>query len=420
MIAKSHSITLSVIKFHLNFYLESVYSKNNFYGPQILFHHTTTIMKQLLFTILVCCTCAIASPGQPKPEDSTANQKFYFSSTLYNDPAAVDKAIPSLAEKVINNFSTDNKKDWQKQADYNALAHNFKNSLDAIDSLRKKNDNKSGEMELRSYDLAMIKDKEKPGSFDQVFKQEYSTAYNQLSFRKKVSAAFFDTSAVTQSKKDYTEFTEKFKKNKTDSLTNEEAQSLLDKYLANSVYGKIQPLMSTYTSDPKYQMMFPAIKGYNWAGVAPIQNVTEPADQKIKYKLLMELTAFAAKGQEATAKNEINGGIGEVARKVNLHVAAGVPQKNIDMVVIVHAGALFAFLNNEKYKRKYGIDNPNITMIKDLQNFGAKIIVCGQAMTFLRLEMEDLVPGIKEALSAQTVLSTYELKGYKLYDVTLD
>jgi intracellular sulfur oxidation DsrE/DsrF family protein len=377
-------------------------------------------MKQLLFTILVCCTCAIASPGQPKPEDSTTNQKFYFSSTLYNDPAAVDKAIPSLAEKVINNFSTDNKKDWQKQADYNALAHNFKNSLDAIDSLRKKNDNKSGEMELRSYDLAMIKDKEKPGSFDQVFKQEYSTAYNQLSFRKKVSAAFFDTSTVTQSKKDYTEFTEKFKKNKTDSLTNEEAQSLLDKYLANSVYGKIQPLMSTYTSDPKYQMMFPAIKGYNWAGVAPVQNVTEPADQKIKYKLLMELTAFAAKGQEATAKNEINGGIGEVARKVNLHVAAGVPQKNIDMVVIVHAGALFAFLNNEKYKRKYGIDNPNITMIKDLQNFGAKIIVCGQAMTFLRLEMEDLVPGIKEALSAQTVLSTYELKGYKLYDVTLD
>ena len=377
-------------------------------------------MKQLLFTILVCCTCAIASPGQPKPEDSTTNQKFYFSSTLYNDPAAVDKAIPSLAEKVINNFSTENKKDWQKQADYNALAHNFKNSLDAIDSLRKKNDNKSGEMELRSYDLAMIKDKEKPGSFDQVFKQEYSTAYNQLSFRKKVSAAFFDTSTVTQSKKDYTEFTEKFKKNKTDSLTNEEAQSLLDKYLANSVYGKIQPLMSTYTSDPKYQMMFPAIKGYNWAGVAPVQNVTEPADQKIKYKLLMELTAFAAKGQEATAKNEINGGIGEVARKVNLHVAAGVPQKNIDVVVIVHAGALFAFLNNEKYKRKYGIDNPNITMIKDLQNFGAKIIVCGQAMTFLRLEMEDLVPGIKEALSAQTVLSTYELKGYKLYDVTLD
>lgn len=378
-------------------------------------------MKQLLFTIGFTATCTTALFAQPKPEDSTAsNQKFYFPSALYDNPAVLDKAIPSLADKVINNFSADNKKDWQKQADYNALAHNYKSSLIAIDSLRKKNDDNSSKMAIKSYDLAMIKDEEKPGSFDQVFKQEYSTEYKQLSFRKKVGAAFLDTSVITQFRKDYTELIEKYKKDKTDSLTNEEAHSLLDKYFAYSVFSKIQPLMWTYTSEPKYQMMFPAIKGYNWAGVAPVQNVTELADPKMKYKLLMELTGFAAKGQEATAKNEINGGIGEVARKVNLHAAAGVPQKNIDLVIIVHAGALFAFLNNEKYKRKYGIDNPNITMIKDLQNFGAKIIVCGQAMTFLGLEMEDLVPGIKEALSAQTVLSTYELKGYKFYDVSLD
>jgi intracellular sulfur oxidation DsrE/DsrF family protein len=378
-------------------------------------------MKQLLFTTLFCCICVFASLGQPKAEDSTASdQKFYFPHSYYNDPVALDKAIQALAEKVINSFSADNKKDWEKQADYYALAHNFKSSLSAIDSLRKKDDDYSGQMALSSYDLAMIKDIEKPGSFDQVFKQEYSTAYNQLTFRKKVSAAFFDTSFITQSKKDYAEFTEKYKKDKTDSLTNEEARSLLDKYIAYSVLGKILPLMSAYTSDPKYQMMFPAIKSFKWGGVAPVQNVTEMADPKMKYKLLMELTGFAAKGQEANAKNEINGGIGEVARKVNLHVAAGVPQKNIDLVIIVHAGALFAFLDNEKYKRKYGIDNPNITIIKDLQNFGAKIIVCGQAMTFLGLEMDDLIPGIKEALSAQTVLSTYELKGYKFYDVSLD
>jgi intracellular sulfur oxidation DsrE/DsrF family protein len=265
-----------------------------------------------------------------------------------------------------------------------------------------------------------MKDNEKAGTFEQVFKQEFSTIYSKLSFRKKVAAAILDTAVISLINKDYTELTEKHIKNKTDSLTNEEAQSLLDKYIAHSVYSKIQPLMSPLTNDPKYIQMFPAIKGYKWAGVVPVQHVTELADPNMKYKLLMELTGFAAKGQEATAKNEINGGIGEVARKVNLHVAAGVPKKNIDLVVIVHAGALFAFMNNEKYKRKYGIDNPNIALIKELQGFGAKIIVCGQAMTFLKLEMEDLVPGIKEALSAQTVLSTYELKGYKFYDVRLD
>jgi intracellular sulfur oxidation DsrE/DsrF family protein len=166
--------------------------------------------------------------------------------------------------------------------------------------------------------------------------------------------------------------------------------------------------------------MFPAIKGYKWAGIVPVQDVDEKLDPTIRYKLLMELTGFAAKGQEATAMKEINGGIGEVARKINLHVAGGVPKEKMDVVVIVHAGALFALLNNEKYKLKYDIDNPNIALIKELQSFGVKFIVCGQAMTFLRLEKEDLVPGIKEAISAQTVLSMYELKGYKMYDVSLD
>ena len=167
-------------------------------------------------------------------------------------------------------------------------------------------------------------------------------------------------------------------------------------------------------------MMFPAIKAYKWAGVAPVQGIDEKIDPNIKYKLLLELTGFAAKEMEATAKYEMNGGLGEVGRKINLHVAAGVPKRNMDIVIVVHAGALFALMNNDKYKRKYGVDNPNIPLIKELQDFGAKIIVCGQAMTFLRLEKEDLVPGIKQALTAQTVLSTYQLKGYTYYNVTLD
>ena len=179
-------------------------------------------------------------------------------------------------------------------------------------------------------------------------------------------------------------------------------------------------MISPLTQDKKYVQVFPAISGYKWAGVVPIQNVDEKLDPNMQYKLLMELTGFAPKGQEATAPKEINVGIGEVARKINLHVADGIPKQKMDVVVIVHAGALFALLNNEKYKQKYQVDNPNIALIKELQNFGAKFIVCGQAMTFLRLEKEDLLPGMKEAISAQTVLSMYELKGYKFYDITLD
>jgi hypothetical protein len=91
----------------------------------------------------------------------------------------------------------------------------------------------------------------------------------------------------------------------------------------------------------------------------------------------------------------------------------------MDVVVICSCGALFALLNNEKYKQKYQVDNPNIALIKELQDFGQNLLYAA-SNDLLTIRKEDLVPGIKEAISAQTVLSTYELKGYKFYDVSLE
>ena len=91
----------------------------------------------------------------------------------------------------------------------------------------------------------------------------------------------------------------------------------------------------------------------------------------------------------------------------------------MSVVLVAHADALYCLITNEKYKNKYGIDNPNIRLIKELQDYGVKMLVCGQAMTFYNLEMEDLVPGIKQALTAQTVISSYQLKGYVYYDESL-
>ena len=377
-------------------------------------------MKQLLLIVLFIGTILPNSFAQPKAEEPiTHDHKYYFPLSLYDDSVALNNAIPSLAEKLIADFSDKEKKNFEKSIGYYFLAQDYKKIIDFVDSLEKKGDILTG-LELKQYALAKIKEKEKPGSFDQTFKQNYTAAFNQLSFRKKVSVALFDTSVLKDFQKGYTELKEKFKKDKVDSLSYEDAGSLLDNLSVNLLYKKIYPLISPLITDPKYAQQFPAIKGYKWAGVVPVQNIDDKLDPNMQYKLLMELTGFAAKGQEATAKTEINAGIGEVARKINLHAADGIRKEKMDVVIIVHAGALFALLNNDKYKQKYQVDNPNIALIKELQDFGSKFIVCGQAMTFLRLEKEDLLPGIKEAISAQTVLSMYELKGYKFYDVRLD
>lgn len=159
--------------------------------------------------------------------------------------------------------------------------------------------------------------------------------------------------------------------------------------------------------------IFPVIKAGDFSGVIPVKNPTEIPDPNIEYKLLMELTDI----NPDSKSKEINTGLNEVVRRINLHVASGIPLKKIIPVIVVHGGALFAFTNNDYYKKKYKTDNPNLKVLSELKNIGAKFIACGQAMAFLGLNAEDMMPDVKISLTAQTVLSSYQLKGYVLYKI---
>lgn len=161
---------------------------------------------------------------------------------------------------------------------------------------------------------------------------------------------------------------------------------------------------------------FPYVKGSKWSGVIPVDNPTEIPDPNQEYKLLFEITE---KNPDSLAK-EINSGLDEVARLLNLHIASGIPAKNIKPVVLLHGPAISAVTTNERYQKKRSMDNPNIKLIHDLENVGAKFIVCGQAMAFFGLTKEDLLPEMKISLTAQTVLSNYQLHGYVLYSIKAD
>lgn len=68
---------------------------------------------------------------------------------------------------------------------------------------------------------------------------------------------------------------------------------------------------------------YPFIKGSKWSGVIPVSDPAEIPDPMHDYKLLFELTD---KNPDSLAK-EINRGLDEVARVLNLHVASGIPPK---------------------------------------------------------------------------------------------
>jgi intracellular sulfur oxidation DsrE/DsrF family protein len=374
----------------------------------------------LCFIVSVGAMTTFAQTASDPTKDSAAqDQKLYFPASYYADSPSLSKAIPKLAERILAAYHENDERTYYNNSICSyLLTENYTRAIDLIDSVRKIDGDSSYSIDLKSYSLAKIAEQKHKGSFETVFKKEYTDAFDKLSFRNKVNAAMADTSWIRFGKEKYMSTKEELLKHKNDSLNLEESRSLCDNFFYYCYYSKIIPLMLPLI-DAQYRQTFPAIKSVGWAGVLPVERIDEMPDPNVQYKLLFELTGFAHKGQDSTAKTGINEGLGSVARELNLHEANGIPRKNINAVIVAHASVLYCFLTNEKYQKKYGIDNPNIPLIKELQDYGVKILVCGQAMFFFDVEMKDLVPGISQVLTAKTVISSYQLKGYVYHNMSL-
>jgi intracellular sulfur oxidation DsrE/DsrF family protein len=197
-------------------------------------------------------------------------------------------------------------------------------------------------------------------------------------------------------------------------------QKAKDSTLRATIHADSIKIEKEFTEKDGMQKMFarleyPVMKAGQFSGIIPVKDANEIPDPDIDYKLLFELTV---NNPDSLAK-DINSGLTEIVRKINLHFASGIPLKRIIPVVVVHGAALDAISNNAAYQKKYKLDNPNIKTINELEKkVGAKFIACGQAMAFFKMAKEDLLPDIKISLTAQTVLSHYQLKGYVLYQIS--
>lgn len=148
----------------------------------------------------------------------------------------------------------------------------------------------------------------------------------------------------------------------------------------------------------------PIIKDFG--PVYEIPDAVEKPDPKMTYKLLVDLVMASSK------PDTINLGIEAACTLLNLHGVGGVPKEKIKMVMAVHNAAGYTVLNNEAYRARYKVDNPNLPMINALLEAGVKIVVCGQTLKKRGIDPATLAPGIGVATSALTTITTYQLKGY--------
>jgi len=131
-------------------------------------------------------------------------------------------------------------------------------------------------------------------------------------------------------------------------------------------------------------------------------------DRNASYKVVFSLTKASDK------PGEVNPALDRVARTVNLYVSAGVPLGHLKFVAIAYGPATPIALNDEQYRKKYGVANPNLPVIAELRKAGVDVAVCGQAVAEHDFQYDWVDSHVTLALSALTTISELQQKGYAL------
>lgn len=148
----------------------------------------------------------------------------------------------------------------------------------------------------------------------------------------------------------------------------------------------------------------PVIEGFG--PVMPVEQ-TIPLSGKEHFKVAFDV---AEQGEPEKANRRFE----SLARFLNMQARAGVPAKQVELALVVHGKAGFDLLNNAHFKEKYGKENPNASLLAELQKHNVRVMLCGQSAGFSGIEPKQLLPGVEMALSAMTAHALLQQQGYTL------
>ncbi len=128
-------------------------------------------------------------------------------------------------------------------------------------------------------------------------------------------------------------------------------------------------------------------------------------------------TEFAIAFDVATpaAEGVPNRGFDTAARFLNMHVANGVPQDNIRLVVVVHGKAALELLTDAAHAANPASrqgENPSGKLVAALLAEDVRFILCGQSAAAYGIAPEDLIPGVEMSLSAMTAHALLQKNGF--------
>ena len=152
----------------------------------------------------------------------------------------------------------------------------------------------------------------------------------------------------------------------------------------------------------KSGLIYPLIPGRG--GVVPLPRATEQPRKGAK--AVLDITADTEPG-------EVNKGLEQVARLLNLYGAAGLTARDVKIAAVCHGMADKAVLSDAAYFARFKIAaNPNLPLIRDLKKAGVEVFVCGQSLHELGFKAEEVADEVPVADSAMLVHDNKQADGY--------
>lgn len=150
----------------------------------------------------------------------------------------------------------------------------------------------------------------------------------------------------------------------------------------------------------------PLVEKYGGVFAYDLATLYPPTD--IDYRIVIDVM------MPSSDSSEVNFALLNIARTLNLHGISGIKKEQMDVLAVVHAGAIHSILNNEAYQQRFGIDNPNEALIHELIKAGVKLYVCGQSLLARGYEDAPIHEQVEISISALTVLTAFQMQGYAL------
>ena len=104
-----------------------------------------------------------------------------------------------------------------------------------------------------------------------------------------------------------------------------------------------------------------------------------------------------------------------MARYFNLHARNGIPAERVKAAAVFHGNGWPALLNDSAFAARFnGKPNPTKRLVEELLQSGATLILCGQTAGNRGIRREELLPGVKVAISAMSATEYLQSEGFQL------